>query len=107
MPESVYGVPSTAMPSSRRQFRRNSAPGIDDSTFRPFSSPIPSPTTSAAKKTHQHRLNAAQEQRTYRDSCNRLLSHITSVVGICDDLKKANKDKYPMFYPMTRPSKIT
>lgn len=65
------------------------------------SSPIPSPSNSTkAARTHQHRLNAAQEQRTYRDSCQRLMTHIHSVMSICNDLKTANKDKFPIFYPI-------
>ncbi|KAG2215978.1 hypothetical protein INT46_007038 [Mucor plumbeus] len=120
--------------SSKRSLRRNSAPSMEDSYFSPslsssgssssnsssnlFSSmessfqrqksPIPSPSTSnSAARTHQHRLNAAQEQRTYRDSCQRLISHIHSVVGICEDLKTANKDKFPIFYPMQQKPGIT
>ncbi|CEP08550.1 hypothetical protein [Parasitella parasitica] len=116
--------------SSKRSLRRNSAPSMDDSYFNPslgsssssssnmFSSmetsfqqqksPVPSPSTSNnAARTHQHRLNAAQEQRTYRDSCQRLISHIHSVVGICEDLKAANKDKFPIFYPMQQKPTIT
>lgn len=120
------------MMSSKRSLRRNSAPSMEDSYFSPsmsssgssstnlFSSmessfqqqqqksPIPSPSTSnSAARTHQHRLNAAQEQRTYRDSCQRLISHIHSVVGICEDLKTANKDKFPIFYPMQQKPSIT
>lgn len=111
--------------SSKRSLRRNSAPSMEDSysslsssgssassssnmfssmehSFQLQKSPVPSPSTSTnnAARTHQHRLNAAQEQRTYRDSCQRLISHIHSVVGICEDLKAANKDKFPIFYPM-------
>lgn len=123
----LFGVPSTLM-SSKRSLRRNSAPSIDDSYFnsihestsssvsssgflselgnsRTFS-PIPSPTSSTtslsgAAKIHQHRLNAAQEQRHYHDSCQRLISHITAVTSICQDLKEANKEKFPIFYPLT------
>ncbi|CAO0795766.1 unnamed protein product [Mucor circinelloides] len=121
----IFGVPSSVM-SSKRSLRRNSAPSMEDSysslsssgssasssssnmfssmehSFQLQKSPVPSPSTSTnnAARTHQHRLNAAQEQRTYRDSCQRLISHIHSVVGICEDLKAANKDKFPIFYPM-------
>lgn len=120
----LFGVPSTLM-SSRKSLRRNSAPSIDDSYFSASNissssssamsqsggflselsnmskSPIPSPTSStSAARTHQHRLNAAQEQRTYRDSCQRLISHISSVASICQDLKEANREKFPIFYPM-------
>lgn len=128
----IFGVPSSMM-SSKRSLRRNSAPSMEDSYFSPsmsssgssstnlFSSmessfqqqqqqksPIPSPSTSnSAARTHQHRLNAAQEQRTYRDSCQRLISHIHSVVGICEDLKTANKDKFPIFYPIQQKPSIT
>ncbi|KAI8143560.1 hypothetical protein BJV82DRAFT_514842 [Fennellomyces sp. T-0311] len=52
-----------------------------------------------AARTHQHRLNAAQEQRTYQDSCNRLLTHISSVMGICDDLKTTNQRNFLVRYP--------
>ncbi|KAI9490430.1 hypothetical protein BDB00DRAFT_884170 [Zychaea mexicana] len=52
-----------------------------------------------AARTHQHRMNAAQEQRTYQDSCNRLLTHISSVMGICDDLKTTNKRSFTVRYP--------
>ncbi|CAO3627379.1 unnamed protein product [Mucor hiemalis] len=116
----LFGVPP-----SRKALRRNSAPSIDDSYFSAsnsssnsssntlsqsggflselsnISSPIPLPTQSmSAARTHQHRLNAAQEQRTYRDSCQRLISHISSVASICQDLKEANREKFPIFYPM-------
>ncbi|OBZ83720.1 Transmembrane GTPase fzo1, partial [Choanephora cucurbitarum] len=114
--------------ASKRPARRNSAPSIDESYFSTSSmsssntmfssvelpsrsnfssttpSPVPSPSVSSAARTHQHRLNAAQEQRMYRDSCQRLMSHITSVVGICQDLKTANKDKFPIFYPFINSS---
>ncbi|CDH48865.1 transmembrane gtpase fzo1 [Lichtheimia corymbifera JMRC:FSU:9682] len=68
----------------------------------PVTSPGPlSPSTSTkAARTQQHRLNAAQEQRMYHDSCQRLLSHITSVMGICEDLQSSNKDQFPIRYPM-------
>lgn len=106
----LFGVPSNLM-SSKRSLRRNSSPSIDESYFSSSTgsltegvtfSPMPSPTTSttSAARTHQHRLNAAQEQRTYRDSCQRLISHISSVATICQDLKYANKEKFPIFYPM-------
>ncbi|KAG0166231.1 mitofusin [Apophysomyces sp. BC1034] len=135
--QSYYGVPSSSMSSSRRSFRRNSAPNIeslDDSYFNashhstgfkpqpldmraasPFSpgspilnSPAPSPTSSTASmraaRTHQHRLNAAQEQRTYHDSCQRLLTHISSVMGICEDLRGSNKEKSLIHYPVIETS---
>ncbi|KAG1618297.1 hypothetical protein G6F46_004018 [Rhizopus delemar] len=91
---------------NRASLRRNSAPSIDDAsiTFNsPVASPTPSPTTTAAR-THQHRLNAAQEQRTYHDSCQRLISHISSTIGLCTDLNKGNKGKYPMYYPQSTQS---
>ncbi|KAI8381235.1 uncharacterized protein BYT42DRAFT_565807 [Radiomyces spectabilis] len=67
-------------------------------------SPSSSTSTSAAR-THQHRLNAAQEQRTYRDSCQRLLSHITAVMGVCDDLRERQASiHYPILpRPSNRP----
>ncbi|KAI8997432.1 hypothetical protein BDB01DRAFT_714375 [Pilobolus umbonatus] len=72
-----------------------------------FISPIPSPSSSTASltaaRTHQHRLNAAQEQRTYRDSCQRLISHISSVSSLCSELRNANQSKFPIFYPMNKP----
>lgn len=129
----IFGVPST-LTSSKKSLRRNSAPSIDDSYFSSSSnsssmlshsgtggflselnnssvcsSPVPSPTTSSmsAARTHQHRLNAAQEQRTYRDSCQRLISHINSVASICQDLKEANKEKFPIFYPINQHTKPT
>ncbi|KAI8141230.1 hypothetical protein BJV82DRAFT_518706 [Fennellomyces sp. T-0311] len=77
-------------------------------TISPVSSVCPSPSVSTkAARTHQHRLNAAQEQRMYHDSCQRLLGHITSVMGICEELQISNKDKFPIRYPasmMQRPS---
>ncbi|KAI9468454.1 MAG: hypothetical protein EXX96DRAFT_533020 [Benjaminiella poitrasii] len=112
-----FGVSSSTLSSSKHPLRRNSAPSLEDSYFtnstltdnstssssRLFSSvelpstisPIPSPTTSAAR-THEHRLNAAQEQRTYRDSCQRLMSHIQGVMGVCQDLKQT---QFPIIYP--------
>ncbi|KAG1454317.1 hypothetical protein G6F46_008754 [Rhizopus delemar] len=96
MSESTYEVASSFLTS---RLRRNSAPSMDDTRI-PLESPTPSPTTTAAR-THQYRLNAAQEQRTYQDSCQRLISHIHSAVSLCRDLSKANKDKYPMHYPST------
>lgn len=121
----LFGVPSGLL-SSKKSLRRNSAPSIDESYFSSSSisstntssglflselnnSPMPSPSSStvSAARTHQHRLNAAQEQRTYRDSCQRLISHISSVANICQDLKEANKEKFPIFYPLntsTKPS---
>lgn len=83
--------------ASKASVRRNSASNID-TIQTTFESPTPSPTTTAAR-THQHRLNAAQEQRTYQDSCKRLISHIISVIDLCGDLSKGNKDKHPMYYP--------
>jgi mitofusin len=69
--------------------------------FSSVESPMPSPSNSTkAARTHQHRLNAAQEQRTYRDSCQRLMTHISSVISICNDLKTSNKEKFPIFYPL-------
>lgn len=111
----LFGVPSNLM-SSQRSLRRNSSPSIDESYFSSGSfsegvtfSPLPSPTTStnSAARTHQHRLNAAQEQRTYRDSCQRLISHISSVAAICQDLKHANREKFPIFYPMNNKPSMT
>jgi mitofusin len=125
----IFGVPSSLM-SSKRSLRRNSAPSMDDSYFSSGSSsstssqlfssldfsapklsstlasPMPSPSSSTvnAARTHQHRLNAAQEQRTYRDSCQRLIAHINSVKVMCEDLKTANQDKFPIFYPSFQPS---
>lgn len=120
----LFGVPSGLL-SSKKSLRRNSAPSIDDSYFSSTmnssasssasgsgflseltNSPIPSPSNStmSAARTHQHRLNAAQEQRTYRDSCQRLISHISSVASICQDLKEANKEKFPIFYPLNQSS---
>ncbi|RCH83631.1 mitofusin, partial [Rhizopus stolonifer] len=116
--------------ASKHSLRRNSAPSMDDSYFSTLStsssssssssssnmfssvettvaSPIPSPSVSSAARTHQHRLNAAQEQRTYRDSCQRLLSHISSVVGICQELKTSNQTKFPIFYPLTTKPSMT
>ncbi|KAG2230075.1 hypothetical protein INT48_005077 [Thamnidium elegans] len=97
--------------------RRNSAPSIDDSYFSSTTltesvtfSPLPSPsasTTNSAARTHQHRLNAAQEQRTYRDSCQRLISHIGSVSALCQDLKEANQEKFPIFYPINNKPSIS
>ncbi|KAI9247820.1 hypothetical protein BY458DRAFT_590747 [Sporodiniella umbellata] len=95
MTDSPFGSSFLASRASPR--RRNSASNIEDS-FSSFESPTPSPTTTAAR-THQHRLNAAQEQRTYQDSCQRLISHIASTVGLCNDLSKANQEKYPIYYP--------
>jgi mitofusin len=43
-------------------------------------------------------MNAAQEHRTYHDSCQRLLTHIGSVTTICDELYRNNKDR-AVFYP--------
>ncbi|KAI9265220.1 hypothetical protein BDA99DRAFT_437251 [Phascolomyces articulosus] len=69
-------------------------------TITPTSSVCPSPTTSTKiARTQQHRLNAAQEQRMYQDSCQRLLGHINSVMGICEDLQLSNKDRFPIRYP--------
>lgn len=105
MSESTYEASSSLL-ASRASLRRNSAPSIDDAsiTFNsPVASPTPSPTTTAAR-THQHRLNAAQEQRTYHDSCQRLISHISSTIGLCTDLNKGNKGKYPMYYPQSTQS---
>lgn len=62
--------------------------------------PLSPSTSTKAARTQQHRLNAAQEQRMYHDSCQRLLSHITSVMGICEDLQSSNKDQFPIRYPM-------
>ncbi|KAI9030924.1 hypothetical protein CLU79DRAFT_732026 [Phycomyces nitens] len=79
-----------------------------------FSSPSPSPTTSTnaanspsatsltAARIHQHRLNAAQEQRTYRDSCQRLMTHIGAVIGMCDDLRQSSKHRSAIYYPAPR-----
>ncbi|CAO3593270.1 unnamed protein product [Absidia cylindrospora] len=52
----------------------------------------------SAAQTHQYRMNAAQEHRTYHDSCQRLLTHIASVKTICDDLYRNNKE-HSVFYP--------
>ncbi|GAA5804141.1 hypothetical protein EDC94DRAFT_694606 [Helicostylum pulchrum] len=103
--------------SSKRMLRRNSAPSIDDSYFSSTTltesvtfSPLPSPSasiTNSAARTHQHRLNAAQEQRTYKDSCQRLISHIGSVSALCQDLKKANQEKFPIFYPINNKPSIS
>ncbi|KAI7852299.1 hypothetical protein BDC45DRAFT_513966 [Circinella umbellata] len=110
---------SSSRPSSRL-VRRNSAPLVDtpttttntiesDSNHSLSRSAVmyPGSTTSTvsnasnilAARTHQHRLNAAQEQRSYQDSCNRLLGHISSVMGICDDLKTTNKRNFAIRYP--------
>ncbi|KAG2219965.1 hypothetical protein INT45_002179 [Circinella minor] len=110
---------SSSRPSSRL-VRRNSAPSVDTPTTTTntiesdFNQSLsrsavmyPGSTTSTvsnasnilAARTHQHRLNAAQEQRTYQDSCNRLLGHISSVMGICDDLKTTNKRNFAIRYP--------
>ncbi|KAG0742133.1 hypothetical protein G6F57_008041 [Rhizopus arrhizus] len=105
MSESTYEASSSLL-ISKASLRRNSAPSIDDAciTFNSsVTSPTPSPTTTAAR-THQHRLNAAQEQRTYHDSCQRLISHISSTIGLCTDLNKGNKGKYPMYYPQSTQS---
>jgi mitofusin len=99
---------------STKQARRNSAPSLEDSVGTLASSitslgssntfsPMPSPSSSTvlnAARTHQHRLNAAQEQRIYQDSCQRLISHISSLTSICEDLKTANQNKYPIYYPI-------
>jgi mitofusin len=75
-----------------------------------YFSPIPSPSSSVsslcAARTHQHRLNAAQEQRTYHDSCQRLTSHIGSLTTICEELKQANKDKFQIYYPIQPPKAL-
>lgn len=69
-----------------------------------FSPGVLSPSSSTASvraaRTQQHRLNAAQEQRMYHDSCQRLLGHITSVMGICEDLRLSNKGRFPLRYPI-------
>ncbi|KAI8987490.1 hypothetical protein BDF20DRAFT_815517 [Mycotypha africana] len=62
-------------------------------------SPIPSPTTSAATRTFQHRLNAAQEQRTYHDSCRRLTDYLNTAANLTRELKTGNLGRFPMFYP--------
>ncbi|CAO3611203.1 unnamed protein product [Cunninghamella echinulata] len=61
-------------------------------------SPSSSTTLQSAARTHQYRMNAAQEQRTYHDSCQRLLTHISSVTSICDELYKNSKER-AIFYP--------
>lgn len=111
---------------TKQFLRRNSAPGVDsiqgpdaaDFGVMPATSimlsrstvldkapsatasstpPVPTPTPSMqAARTHQHRLNAAQEQRTYQDSRQRLLSHIGTVMGICEDLKRERR--FPVQY---------
>ncbi|KAI7862466.1 hypothetical protein BDF14DRAFT_1855031 [Spinellus fusiger] len=65
----------------------------------------PSPTSSAsltAARIHQHRLNAAQEQRTYRDSCQRLMTHISAVMGMCEDLRQSSQYRSSIYYPTAR-----
>lgn len=114
---SEWGNQSGVRPSAlspAKHFRRNSAPGIESlgteslAEFkarleREKAAPTPSPTVS--QRTRQHRLNAAQEQRMYHDSCQRLLGHITSVMGICEDLRLSNKKSFPIRYPlMHRPN---
>lgn len=66
--------------------------------------PQPSPTssTSTARRTQQHRLNAAQEQRAYQDSRNRLMNYVSSAVSICNDLRDVNKQRFPIQYPALR-----
>ncbi|KAI9316604.1 hypothetical protein BX666DRAFT_1858466 [Dichotomocladium elegans] len=75
-----------------------------------FSPPVLSPSTSStvapspsvstkAARTQQHRLNAAQEQRMYHDSCQRLLNHISSVTRVCEGLRE-NSSNFPIRYPM-------
>ncbi|KAI8342416.1 hypothetical protein BC941DRAFT_412710 [Chlamydoabsidia padenii] len=111
----IYGV-SSSMLNARHHLRRNSSPSIDglqndinDSLSlyktldlpKKHSSIILSPSSStnpSALRTHQYRMNAAQEHRTYQDSCQRLLSHIGSVTTICEELYHNNKDR-PVFYP--------
>lgn len=36
----------------------------------------------------------------YHDSCQRLLAHISSVIGLCDELRNANKHRFPIQYPI-------
>ncbi|ORZ09526.1 hypothetical protein BCR42DRAFT_423581 [Absidia repens] len=124
----IYGVPSSMLGARRHLRRNSAPyiDGIcDDSNdssapplkpldlsrskmFSPASSilnsPIamsPSSSTSSirsAARTHQYRMNAAQEHRTYHDSCQRLLTHIASVTSICDELYRNNKDR-AVYYP--------
>ncbi|KAI8092655.1 uncharacterized protein BX664DRAFT_293845 [Halteromyces radiatus] len=121
----IYGVPTTML-NTRRHLRRNSSPGMDvirdeinetipkpldlsrSKLFSPASSILHSPiamspsssssSIRSAARTHQYRMNAAQEQRTYHESCQRLLSHIASVTSICDELYKNNKN-HSVYYP--------
>ncbi|KAI8887313.1 hypothetical protein K501DRAFT_283414 [Backusella circina FSU 941] len=74
-----------------------------DRCFSPMPSPSSSISSLSAARTHQHRLNAAQEQRTYHDSCQRLMSHIGSLSTICEELKQANKEKFQIYYPIQPP----
>lgn len=107
------GVPSSVL-SPAKHFRRNSAPGIDSLSTESLAefkarlereNAAPTPSPSVSQRTRQHRLNAAQEQRMYHDSCQRLLGHITSVMGICEDLRLSNKKSFPIRYPvMHRPN---
>ncbi|KAI7855869.1 hypothetical protein BDC45DRAFT_438188 [Circinella umbellata] len=116
-------ISSSSSSPAKRFLRRNSAPSVEaldtryfdkpssfstdrsavfgnGTTISPVSSVTPSPTTSTKiARTQQHRLNAAQEQRMYHDSCQRLLGHINSVMGICEDLQLSNKERFPIRYP--------
>ncbi|KAI9491482.1 hypothetical protein BDB00DRAFT_959493 [Zychaea mexicana] len=121
MSSSRSSVLSSTSSPGKKFLRRNSAPSVEalndsyfdtpsvstdrtslfgSTTLSPSSSVCPSPTTSTKiARTQQHRLNAAQEQRMYHDSCQRLLGHITSVMGICEDLQLSNKEHFPIRYP--------
>ncbi|KAI7886905.1 hypothetical protein K492DRAFT_155386 [Lichtheimia hyalospora FSU 10163] len=85
-------IPSTSIMLSRSTVLDKAPSAAASST-----PPVPTPTPSMqAARTHQHRLNAAQEQRTYQDSRQRLLSHIGTVMGICEDLKRERR--FPVQY---------
>ncbi|KAI8329474.1 hypothetical protein BC941DRAFT_518734 [Chlamydoabsidia padenii] len=124
----IYGVPSSMLGARRHLRRNSSPSmdalrdDMNDTSALPrpldlsrsskmfspassiLNSPIalsPSSSTSSirsAARTHQYRMNAAQEHRTYHDSCQRLLTHIGSVTSICDELYRNNKDR-AVFYP--------
>ncbi|ORX51732.1 hypothetical protein DM01DRAFT_1337229 [Hesseltinella vesiculosa] len=119
-------------------FRRNSDSNLDDMQdgwaspkpkpldlsqsvgFIPASSTLQSPSMSpsssvstairAAARTHQYRMNAAQEHRSYHDTCQRLLTHISAVTHLCNELYQGNKDRaiyYPPFPKAHHPHPVT
>ncbi|KAI8074438.1 hypothetical protein BC940DRAFT_230942 [Gongronella butleri] len=57
-----------------------------------------STTIRAAARTHQYRMHAAQEHRSYHESCQRLLTHISAVSQLCSELYHSNKER-PIYYP--------